>query len=204
MTKSKFKPILFSTEMVQAILEGRKTMTRRVVKPQPNAEVFAAIVGGYDNIPLMARFWEKREPNNPLVEDIKLKYQIGDILWVRETWNKVNNFPFDEDMFIYKEKYVSKGRQAATAWKWKPSIFMPKEACRIFLKITNVRVERLKDISANDIKSEGVAYTIDYYPLLLDIWKDLWVKINGLASWESNPFVWVIEFEKIKRPENFK
>lgn len=80
--------------------------------------------------------------------------------------------------------------------KWKPGIHMPKEACRIFLKVTEVKVESLQDISQEDAKAEGV--------LRVDLFRDLWKSINGPESWESNPWVWVISFERIKKPENFK
>lgn len=195
--------------MVQAILRNEKTQTRRKINPQPIAKLFSAIIGGYDNIPRMARFWTKKEPNNPLIEDIKLKYRIGDILWVRETWQYNPEFGH----FIYKADNDK-------CDKWKPSIFMPKDACRIFLKLTNIRIERLNDISETDAIAEGIerwteermkskpthykvyfqnckpedlmSYTSDP----IDSYETLWKKIDGEKSWAENPFVWVYEFER--------
>lgn len=224
----KAKPILFSTPMVQAILEGRKTQTRRIVKPQPEAEKFSAIIGGYDNIPRMARFWTKRDVNNPFIEDIKSKYRKDDILWVRETFQhtKCLHLHPSDDYYGYIYKADGEPWEDYENWKWKPSIFMPKEAARIFLKVNNIRVERLQDISENDSLKEGVIifdkYTNEAKKLNLNgIFKDylsktfpdsfktsakesfetLWQSING--NWEENPFVWVYEFEQVEKPENF-
>jgi hypothetical protein len=218
LTAGNFKPILFSTPMVQAILRGEKTQTRRIIKPQPTAEVFSAIIGGYDNIPKMARFWTKREPNNPLIEDIKLKYNVGDILWVRETWHpKRHNMPTG---WKYEYKATAKEDGNPTDEPWKPSIFMPKEACRIFLKLTKIRIERLNDITEDDAIAEGIErwteermkskpthYKVyfqnckaedlcSYTSCPIDSYETLWQKINGEKSWEENPFVWVYEFER--------
>lgn len=214
------KPILFSTPMVQAILEGRKKQTRRVVKLK-TANIYSAIIGGYDNIPFMGRFWKKREPNNPLIEDVKIPYNVGDIMWVRETW-QITDFlhPSDENYgYIYKaSENGSEWAASDENWKWKPSIFMPREACRLFLKVTGVRVERLQDISEEDAKAEGInkQFFIDrgistpesmeefaargFYKRGFTI---LWQSINGEKSWNENPWVWVYDFEKVERPSNF-
>lgn len=199
----KTHPILFSTAMVQAILEGRKTMTRRVIKPQPKAELFSAIISYSDK--LMARFWTKREPNNPLIEDVKLKYNVGDVLWVRESFCHVRAFvegkELQQPQYLYKTDppfgYVEDG------WKWKPSIYMPKIACRIWLEVTSIRVERLQDITYVDgIIQEG--YPKEHPGCSPIEWfENLWAKINGKESWKSNPYVWVIEFKKVTKPENF-
>jgi hypothetical protein len=214
------KPILFSTPMVQAILKGHKTQTRRIIKPQPMADLFSAIVGGYDNIPKMARFYTKRESCNPFIEDIKLKYNIGNILWVRETWHpKRHSFPIG---LPYEYKATAKEDGNPTDEHWKPSIFMPKDACRIFLKIVNVRVQRLNDITEKDAVAEGITELLqsntqmisngkqyfDYSKekeLLneglppIESYKTLWQNINGKESWDQNPFVWVYEFDKIEQ-----
>lgn len=187
-----FKPILFSTPMVQAILRGEKTMTRRIIKPQPKAELFSAIIGGYNTIPFMVRFWTKREPNNPLIEDIKLKYKVGDILWVRETWHPKRHSMPTGLPYEYKATALEDGNP--TDEPWKPSIFMPKDACRIFLKVTKIRVEKLQDISNSDIVSEGAA---DFGCCTKKLnWQLLWEKINGSESWSENPYVFVYEFER--------
>ena len=217
-------PILFTTSNVQSIQADLKNMTRRIVKPQPIAEKFSAIIGGYDNIPLMARFWTKREPNNPLIEDIKIKYQVGNVLWVRETW-KFNEL--DKKGFRYKADYF---KPELNIVKWKPSIFMPKSAARIFLEITDLRVERLEDITKEDAIAEGIETWVedwckvrryrDYvsgggfwendhekvaglrdkngvHPAIAS-YRSLWAKINGFDSLNSNPWVFVITFKKLK------
>lgn len=183
MIQTKFKPILFSTPMVQAILEDRKTQTRRV-----------------NNHP----YFSKEE----LLEHTLPKYNVGDILWVRETfihWNgnyQYKPLPFGEEL-----------------GKWKPSIYMPREAARIFLKVTNVRLERLQDISEADAIAEGVKQHSDYGSTgyvhygrvdeaLTDIdavwsFETLWESINGKESWNQNPYVWVYDFERINKPADF-
>lgn len=218
----KFIPILFSTEMVQAILDGRKTMTRRTCKRQPlDHEIYTNYKDGTFNI------------NGPDFDsnDIKCPYgQVGDVLWVRETFNSDYSFK------NYKGKPVAPGiLYKATAEnlpsksdKWKPSLFMPKEACRIFLKVTNIRVERLQDISRDDAIAEGILYLHENWQKVSRIpgsWFDykrksfaslssgkisptmsffsLWESINGKESLNSNPWVWVIEFERIDKPKNF-
>jgi hypothetical protein len=174
----KEKPIIFSTLMVQAILAGKKTQTRRVIKPQPDSRGLRTTNVMYEDL-------HGRE--------IKFSYgQIGDILWVRETWF------YAEGYFIYKadchENYEIN--------KWKPSIFMPKEACRIRLKIINIRVEKLQNISESDASAEGLQ---DYYgkrtPYSSNIirYSDLWEEINGKDSWLLNPWVWVIEFKRFNQ-----
>lgn len=165
---AKERPIIFSTPMVQAILQGRKTQTRRVVK-------------------------------RPEVSMQKCPYgQPGDVLWVRESFYPATNTPF-----IYK----------ADGWvgdnTWKPSIHMPKDAARIWLKLTDVKVERLQDIAEADAIAEGIEI-IDqegqkvyrrydgYYTVTpsayVSYWS-LWASINGEESWLANPWVWVLSFE---------
>lgn len=136
--------------------------------------------------------------------------KVGDVLWVRETFLECNNEYFYKasNMAIYLDD---------EKLNWKPSIHMPKTACRIFLEITNARVERLQDISGYDVLREGVGKplptarsmtqaSIDYKsaePQLKKEFQTLWQKINGPDSWEANPFVWVIEFKQTAKIENF-
>ena len=194
----KERPILFSTEMVLAILDGTKTQTRRVVRYQtkegehgwfPTGTGFEYKVGG------------SARPVNPYGN-------IGDILWVRETWCKSKR-----EWYWYKatERSELKDIIKEAGFKWKPSIHMPKEACRLRLKITGVRVERIQDISQEDAMAEGV-YTsphrcpgwknplYSFRDCFICTYRLLWNKINGLRgfSWDKNPWVWVIEFEIIK------
>ena len=198
MTTNIFKPILFSTEMVQAILAGRKTQTRRILK----------VKGCREFVPDPTWSLEDCEKWGA-----KPKYQPGDILWVRETSIFLHN------KWIYKADNLSEMKLFSG---WKPSIFMPKEAARIFLKVTNVRVERLQDISEKDAIAEGVdmlgetkQYNWKYYKNYnksqdytfmspIDSFESLWQSINAKKHpWESNPWVWVYEFERIEKPENF-
>jgi len=207
---SKFIPILFSTPMVQAILEGRKSMTRRVMKPQPH-ESITNIKFGYSAltpdgcIELRGKFIVDGEERSGS-KFFKCPYgEIRDVLWVRETFMNLINSEFGE--YGYKADL----KDNADKLKWKPSIFMPKEACRIFLKITNVRVERLKDISREDASKEGVCisnkqqrfkgYQEHRWPE--ENFATLWELLNGDHSWEANPFVWVIEFKRVEKPVNF-
>ena len=175
-----FRPILFSTPMVQAILDGRKTQTRRVIKPQPLDVVTYAD----------QRVWYP--------EVIKCPYEVGDLLWVRETFIRIENAI---DNYYYK---TDKG----VSGKWKPSIFMPKEACRLFLQVKNIRVEQLQDITEEDAFAEGAKHG-RFYGLgqiggsTREGFFELWETINKKGSVNKNPWVWVIEFEKIEKPENF-
>ena len=198
------KPILFSTEMVQAILEGRKTQTRRtkglkVVNDNPDSHTFNSF--SIDN----SKATFKRIEG--MWQAVDAPYKTGDILWVRESFNEV--LINSKDAFIYKADWD----EESTQFNWKPSIHMPKKACRLFLKITNVRAERLLEISEEEARKEGVKHLIprwkDYTNekgFCYNAWssfKTLWIKINGIESYTSNPWVWVIEFERIEKPENF-
>lgn len=189
----KQRPILFSTPMVQAIMDGRKTMTRRIAKDkmlQDSKNEF------YDEEFLLLTM--KQCPFG----------QVGDVLWVRET--TYNEADKDEaPAYVYRAS--NPDWIMTSGGKWKPSIFMPKDACRIFLKITNTRVERLMDISREDARAEGVeringAQFKNYvdgtstYNERTSFYS-LWESINGKESLESNPWVWVIEFERIEKPD---
>ena len=206
-TTNNYKPILFNTEMVQAILVGRKTQTRRIVKIANNA----VLEGVYSK----NRFWNSDieiDPN-PLAQFLKFKINESeididskiirnDILWVRETSHASSHM----EKFVYKADQDSCMKLFAG---WKPSIFMPKEACRIFLKVTNVRCERLNDISFADCKAEGVKYDLSGNNnvddiLALESFMKLWDSINAKkAPWKSNPWVWIYEFEKVEKPADF-
>ena len=171
------KPILFSTEMVRAILDGRKTMTRRVVKPQ-----------------------HYRKP----------RYQTGDILWVRETWSVQEDLPYDN--YVYRSDYGTTEHDSfpPSMFKWRPSIHMPKEAARIFLCVTDVRVERVQDILCGDMKREGcIPETVtggQYQQWHRDYWIPLWDSINDKRGypWSSNPWVWVYSFKRCDKPETLE
>ncbi len=192
------KPILFSAEMVRAILEDRKTQTRRVMKPQPVKDEYgfwtwAGAGWSRDDVaPVM--------PGHSMANRCPFG-QIGDRLWVRETWAGD-----DWTGYAYKatEPDALPFGEEVSFNKWKPSIFMPRSASRISLEIVNVRVERLQKITLADIEAEGtppapnqMMYRNDGYQRYKDF-KYLWNKINLLRgfSWESNPWVWVIAFKQ--------
>lgn len=205
-----FKPVLFSTPMVQAIMAGRKTQTRRVLKKIPRLSDNINWAGDY-----LKHNTNTRYHYSP--------YGVpGDVLWVRETWSEPILFDGFEEDYYYKadniQRYDIRSRHMGN--EWKPSIHMPKDACRIFLKVVDVRVEKLQDINEFDAKAEGVDHVIDKitgycgydyinggYNLMTTPYhgfRSLWKKINGEQSWAKNPWVWVIEFEQIEKPRNFK
>ncbi|EJG2210103.1 TPA: hypothetical protein O4G03_003908 [Proteus mirabilis] len=199
-------PIIFNTEMVQAILAGRKTQTRRVVK-----NVMP------DNCLWIKKPTKIRNGTTTHVLDAP-KYNLcplgkaGDRLWVRETWQgplvdcekaydlfkdptpyqKVENCVYKADGVAVPE-YIDCDDNFRQGWR--PSIHMPRWASRITLEITNVRVERLQDISEQDAIAEGIT---NISVLSKYIFSTLWESIYGFDSWSSNPWVWVIEFKKVK------
>jgi hypothetical protein len=215
----KERPILFSGEMVKAILDGRKTQTRRVIKGRFNIVTFP----DGNKLPV------KIDDNDKMAEDyIKCPYgQIGDRLWVRETFKYQNfsegydngiqqggdhDFAFGFAQIEYRDG-VRKieieldeedlNIRKPVIDKWYPSIHMPRWASRINLEITNIRIERLQDITEEDSQAEGVEYygEIDYtigntYKI---IFRRLWDSINLKRGfgWNVNPFVWVVEFRRI-------
>lgn len=185
MTQATERPILFSAPMVRAILEGRKTQTRRIVKHQPLPWVGPDPPG-----------WPPPCPYG----------QLGDRLWVRETWAQPTSL--DPGPTFYRADYPScvprqfENVPPAEAVRWRPSIHMPRWASRITLDVTGVRIERLQDISEADAMAEGVvethAHLRDLGPCMewCYAFEDLWTRINGAGSWNANPWVWVIEFKR--------
>lgn len=191
------KPILFNTEMVRAILDGRKTCTRRLVRFLPGENPQWT---GYIRDGLMLY----NGKNEPCIR--KAPYQPGDTLYVRETWKKAPNG------YYYYEDW-QRG-DIADLTKWKPSIHMPKEAARIWIKIMNVRVERLQEISAESALAEGADKYIHTNGGLdenmtitsfIGIWNST-IKKSDLDcyGWDANPYVFVIEFVKIDNPEEIQ
>lgn len=186
------KPILFNTEMVRAILDGRKSCTRRLVKFFSGENPRWT---GYIKDGLMLY----NGKNEPCIR--KAPYQPGDTLYVRETWKKAPNG------YYYYEDW-QRG-DIADITKWKPSIHMPKEAARIWLRVTDVRVERLQEINAEGIRNEGIssmAVHVGDMEIALKEWKNLWnstVKKSDINcyGWDANPWVWIIEFERCEKPK---
>lgn len=259
----KERPILFNTEMVQAILEGRKTQTRRILKNQP-------IWLDSDN-PMVSSGWAYKDqkgkfslesyPDHLSFAQAFLEHAIcqfgdvGDQLWVRETWAPVNSYGapaiaykansdmrelmedesfLDEDGAFNYEDPRSK-KYLFSCWaddlfsgvegNWKPSIHMPRWVCRLVLEITNIRVERLNNISEADAIAEGVepVSVPDYVPVdggytkadramwkgyknnerayrdtAKDSFMSLWQSVYGADSWTANPWVWVVEFKVVE------
>ena len=202
------KPILFNTEMVRAILDGRKTCTRRGIKPQPQSRLCYTYAGSHKGCigkwtyPNRGahEFWgeEYKLPENIKDEELSKQwnppYHTDDILYVRETWKKAPNG------YFYYEDWQR--NDIADVTKWKPSIYMPKDAARIWLKVTDVRVERLQDMTDDDAEAEGC---FDYTSTALgffDVW-DSTIKKSDLDryGWNANPWVWVIKFERCEKPE---
>lgn len=212
------KPVLFNTDMVKAILDERKTATRRVIKDPPeNAYAGTCSLGPG----LFSR-------GNSL-RVIGPRYKKGDILYVRETWG-ISNLNYD-DKTVYIVYKASKNEEnegcravrfpddkfeklydsmAENSPEWRPSIHMPKEAARIFLKVTDVRVERLQDMKPEDARKEGIKVKpedcvgkFDHISELMMLFSNLWdstIKKSDLNryGWEANPWAWAIEFERIE------
>ncbi len=189
------KPILFSTPMVQAILDGKKTQTRRVIKIDDAPENWNISIAGTSIV--------RTEPY-----DVKLpRYATGDILWVRETFCEV---PYEHNHVPIKGGYITIPKYAYKADSerdytgiWKPSIHMPREAARIFLRVKTVRVERLQDITEEDAIAEGMSKTLVDGVVFISakgnfhvFWDSLNIKRG--YGWDTNPWVWVYEFERVK------
>jgi hypothetical protein len=219
------KPMLFSTPMILALLNTKpgtwpaepidpskpcKSMTRRVINPQPRPER-----GGESEFDSSFWSWKKYECED--IEDMKYHapYKVGDVLWVRESW--AHDCKWNENPYRYRADYIGN-----TVRKWKPSIFMPREATCLFLEVKSVRVERLQDISEMDAKAEGVDRCFWFRPygktdgesILFhggqepypDVthkasFANLWESINAKRgfSWESNPWVFCYSFMRVEK-----
>lgn len=243
------KPILFNTEMVRTILDGRKTCTRRVIKPQPQSRLCYTYAGHKSRIGKWTypnngahEFWgeEYKLPENITDEELSKSWNPpchgDDILYVRETWqcwrahryeatadirfraggddvrlqfangntDSINRL--DYDTFVHK--WFSHNGE------WKPSLFMPKEAARIWLKVTDVRVERLQEITEDGAKAEGanfkngknVGFEEKMNRTAIERFTEIWNSTIKKADldrygWDANPWVWVIEFERCEKPK---
>ena len=194
------KPILFNTDMVQAILEGRKTMTRRAVRPHLKVDESGFTVtlhrptGEYraEKTDMDGNVFLTRRP-------VKPPFEMGDFLYVRETFAETG-----DGSFIYRadDPY----REGV---KWKPCIHMPEYAARIYLKVRDVYIEKLQKICLSDIRDEGLKLTLsdlvrggkdEALKMCRKRYSNLWngtVEKNSPYSWDSDPWVWVIKFERI-------
>lgn len=223
------KPILFNTAMVKAIIRGDKTQTRRIIRPHYRADEFGFMV--ITNVGTGEKYIEKYDDDEctfDVPRYVNPPYAQDDILYVREAWHKdVGRYMYRAD-YSDSEKFYANGREIVM--KWRPSIHMPKEAARLFLRVLNVRIERLQDIDEDGVCAEGGERIIsqcehmDYsvtppepcyntrqckdcvinysYPELFGkmIW-DTTIEPDDLEiyGWKANPWVWVIEFERIDR-----
>jgi hypothetical protein len=219
----KERPILFSGQMVKAILDGRKTQTRRIVNRLTGKGPARGIITEFQKADTAGYDWGFRnrrmlwnEIRHAKLMEMCPYGQPGDRLWVRETFIAGHpdlpdgTLDFDTDKVWYRadgdlHTWYDSTSDFGKAVPWKPSIHMPRSASRITLEITEVRVERLQDISETDAIAEGLR---PYWKqtedpkwvepgTCIDAFKELWESINSPGSWDVNPWVWVIEFRKV-------
>ncbi len=220
------KPILFNTDMVRAIMDGRKSCTRRIVKPQPDEKHTYPLGFVTDST-------EKKEVGcfefgineyGGSIQCAKPPYHPGDLLYVRETWQYLYELDGNEQVIedtgkyyyaatdtIPFDTYVDENGMKHDHAPWRPSIHMPKEAARIWLKVTDVRVERLQDITGKSVLREGINSHVhpdaDYFDgNQREVFADLWdstIKKSDIDryGWDANPYIWVIEFERCEKPK---
>lgn len=232
--KGKLRPMLFSTPMVKAIGAGRKTQTRRVIKPQPE------LIPAEDEFAFMrlddfdARLKELQSKGYYMLQNVHGKLHAlpkqpampGDVIWVRETFLRLDKNHIITTPFVYKangdldtEELRKDYIKCGYPYIWKPAIHMPFEAARLFLYVEDVRVERLQEITRQDAIAEGITplnpeagdEEFVLYPNFKNAsrhfyepyhsFASLWASINGDESWKSNPFVWVYKFREISKAE---
>lgn len=198
------KPILFNTEMVQAILDGRKTCTRRVAKNVPDHTHRIEPVyenGRFQFDCFYSSYVAALDADADFCMPCFPPYQQGDILYVRETWGHPISLNSDKQYVFRADKIAEIGFKN-DSHIWHPSIHMPKEAARIWLRVTDVRVERLQDMTDDDAEAEGC---FDYTSTALgfpDVWDSTIKKSDiGRCGWAANPWVWVVEFERCEKPK---
>lgn len=193
------KPILFNTDMVRAILDGRKTVTRRKIDVDTSNRFDVEIDG-------KAICYIDQATGDSYKPTELCRYQPGDILYVRETWcygSDTTQILFEPEPRAYDIQYKADYPHIdKDLIRWRPSIHMPKEAARIWLKVINVRVERLQDITREQAEREGACDYTSTADGFADIW-DSTVKKEDFNryGWQSNPWVWVIEFERCEKPQ---
>lgn len=212
------KPILFNTDMVRAILEGRKTVTRRVVKPHfRQGEIgWQVITEKHSGKYVRIEYLDEWENETRYMID---PFRPGDILYVRETWTHPSAAEIENgaapEMYLYKADDLQ-----PAAWdKWRPSIHMPKEAARLFLRVKSVRAERLQDITEEQARAEGCdgrcncpssgapgSLSCVERDFSIEKFESVWdstIKPDDLLlyGWDANPWVWVIEFDRCEKPK---
>lgn len=183
---SKEKSIIFSTEMVKAILDGRKTQTRRVIKPQPPDFATLQMFG---EIPSCFYCADKTQTK------IKMPHHVGDTLWVRETWWANKDNWHDADTFLHKADFPIDGYSDVSDYKWRSSRYMPRVAARLFLEVVNVRVERVQCITEEDARAEGcIEFGLTARDAFIELWDSIYAKKG--YGWDANPWVWVYDFKR--------
>ncbi|HDQ4825818.1 TPA: hypothetical protein P9I81_000575 [Klebsiella pneumoniae] len=212
--------MIFNSEMVRAILDGRKTQTRRVMNVQPESNQFGLlhITSSTKRSDIGKYHWAE---SNATGNHVRSKLfscpfgSVGDRIWVRETWQAIHDYcdengHVDERRYarsiprhrgnywhpVYEESWGNENREDRE-FPWRPSIHMPRWASRILLEITDVRVERLRSMSQDDARAEGVIAASG--PMEAGLaFRELWDSIYGEESWKANPWVWVIEFKRVE------
>lgn len=216
----KERPVIFNSEMVRAILDGRKTQTRRVMAVQPESNQFGLlrITDSTKRSDIGKYHWAESNATGTHQRSALFSCpfgQVGDRLWVRETFMDLTGTGIEAttgkfEGFAYRADTPagSYGDEVRKEYglKWTPSLHMPRKACRILLEITAVRVERLNDISHEDAKAEGCCYgrgggVPDFAVTPADHFPTLWASIYGVENWRANPWVWVIEFKQVSARE---
>ncbi|SHK52584.1 hypothetical protein [Halomonas caseinilytica] len=211
----KERPILFNDEMVRAILDGRKTQTRRVVKDPHGLYSHMGDKSVHPAVASIVHVGEGEFEQRAKSDAVKQQYvttfpfhrlrcpygQPGDQLWVREAFRsrRVDNLPGE---VAYRADHPGEKTVPGSYGRpWKPSIHMPRWACRLRLEVTAVRVERLQDITEVDAQAEGAGVVsfpnVDDQHTDRDRFRALWNRINGPESWDTNPWVWVVEFQRV-------
>jgi len=175
-------PIIFSSKMVRAILQGRKTQTRRVIKPQP-PDQFSFSCTPHEGDEMHGESFQLKRPYG----------KAGDTLWVRERWCQVAGKKETKNPYVYYADILNGD------YKWQPSNHMPRVASRITLAITSIKAERLQEISVRDLWAEGLEFGTAAKNQGYLQWKKLWNSINAKRGfgWDKNPWVWVITFKLI-------
>jgi hypothetical protein len=238
----KERPIIMAAESIGAIEGNRKSQTRRVMKPQPPCVDAVRRLAGIDyrlsnTDPPPASVWRTMGPVWAVRDltdgrhDWKCPYgQPGDLLWVRETWGSIEadhplckdgRKPQPGDRVVYRANPADdyqwgSGLPSQGSFCWRPSIFMPKWACRLWLRVTNVRVERVQEISEADVEAEGAfdgtgLHSFDCsgpfeeccgHESPQEMFSRLWDSINAKRSygWDVNPWIWVVTFERVEAP----
>lgn len=216
------RPIIFSAPEVRAILAGRKTMTRRIIKPQPpewtanvidiSKPCFDDEMEGWGQVEII---WSRPSPDMPFGEPQReewrplkgLPWRPGDRAWVRETWKTHSTFRNVPPRAMPRSIifYAADERYAPSGAPWRPSIHMPRWASRITLEITDVRVQRLQDISEADAVAEGcpgeygaVEGMVVIVRSPIEAFRDLWTSIHGPGAWDANPWVVALTFRRVE------